>query len=164
MLVGYHPLPPCILHAGIIYHAVQRDRRPRSSLSTKAFTAQISCAMRWWPSKLGYQRGTLQRNSTFHTLHELEAIPGRLKKALQVMRPSNTSQVIQGLLEMHFLPRKEVLLISPVSFRRKLLKAEREFFVYPCWRISLAGGRLKHAQFAWSTRRCPSCFFPRLKD
>jgi glutamine---fructose-6-phosphate transaminase (isomerizing) len=69
---------PRATHAGSYTHA-----GPEIGVaSTKAFTAQIS-VLAMMALKLGYQRGTLPENRYIQLLNELEAIPGKVEKALQ---------------------------------------------------------------------------------
>jgi glucosamine--fructose-6-phosphate aminotransferase (isomerizing) len=68
---------PRATHAGSYTHA-----GPEIGVaSTKAFTAQIS-VLAMMALKLGYQRGTLPENRYIQLLHELEAIPSKVEKAL----------------------------------------------------------------------------------
>jgi glucosamine--fructose-6-phosphate aminotransferase (isomerizing) len=68
---------PRATHAGSYTHA-----GPEIGVaSTKAFTAQIS-VLAMMALKLGYQRGTLPENRYIQLLHELEAIPAKVEKAL----------------------------------------------------------------------------------
>ncbi|MCR9082945.1 MAG: SIS domain-containing protein, partial [Cyclobacteriaceae bacterium] len=65
-------------HAGSYTHA-----GPEIGVaSTKAFTAQIS-VLAMMALKLGYQRGTLPEGRYIQLLHELEAIPSKVEKALE---------------------------------------------------------------------------------
>ncbi|WP_439488641.1 glutamine--fructose-6-phosphate transaminase (isomerizing) [Algoriphagus sp.] len=69
---------PRATHAGSYTHA-----GPEIGVaSTKAFTAQIS-VLAMMALKLGYQRGTLTESKYVQLLHELEAIPGKVEKALE---------------------------------------------------------------------------------
>lgn len=69
---------PRTTHAGSYTHA-----GPEIGVaSTKAFTAQIS-VLAMMALKLGYQRGTLTESKYIQLLHELEAIPGKVEKALK---------------------------------------------------------------------------------
>lgn len=69
---------PRMTHAGSYTHA-----GPEIGVaSTKAFTAQIS-VLAMMALKLGYQRGTLPENRYIQLLHELEAIPSKVEKALK---------------------------------------------------------------------------------
>ncbi|MCE7056008.1 glutamine--fructose-6-phosphate transaminase (isomerizing) [Algoriphagus sp. AGSA1] len=69
---------PRATHAGSYTHA-----GPEIGVaSTKAFTAQIS-VLAMMALKLGYQRGTLTESKYVQLLHELEAIPGKVEKALK---------------------------------------------------------------------------------
>lgn len=69
---------PRTTHAGSYTHA-----GPEIGVaSTKAFTAQIS-VLAMMALKLGYQRGTLTESRYIQLLHELEAIPGKVEKALE---------------------------------------------------------------------------------
>jgi glutamine---fructose-6-phosphate transaminase (isomerizing) len=64
-------------HAGCYTHA-----GPEIGVaSTKAFTAQIS-VLSMMALNLGYQRGTLSESEYVQLLHELEAIPAKVEKAL----------------------------------------------------------------------------------
>lgn len=66
-------------HAGSYTHA-----GPEIGVaSTKAFTAQIS-VLTMMALKLGYQRGTLSENRYMQLLSELETIPSKVEKALQL--------------------------------------------------------------------------------
>ncbi|HSJ66597.1 MAG TPA: glutamine--fructose-6-phosphate transaminase (isomerizing) [Anditalea sp.] len=65
-------------HAGSYTHA-----GPEIGVaSTKAFTAQIS-VLTMMALMLGYQRGTLAESKYMQLLNELEAIPGKVEKALE---------------------------------------------------------------------------------
>ncbi|WP_339866835.1 glutamine--fructose-6-phosphate transaminase (isomerizing) [uncultured Algoriphagus sp.] len=69
---------PRATHAGSYTHA-----GPEIGVaSTKAFTAQIS-VLAMMALKLGYQRGTLPEGKYVQLLHELEAIPSKVEKALK---------------------------------------------------------------------------------
>lgn len=69
---------PRATHAGSYTHA-----GPEIGVaSTKAFTAQIS-VLAMMALKLGYQRGTLPENRYIQLLHELEAIPAKVERALK---------------------------------------------------------------------------------
>ncbi len=66
-------------HAGSYTHA-----GPEIGVaSTKAFTAQIS-VLTMMALKLGYQRGTLSENRYMQLLSELETIPSKVERALQL--------------------------------------------------------------------------------
>ncbi|MGY6558696.1 MAG: glutamine--fructose-6-phosphate transaminase (isomerizing) [Nitritalea sp.] len=66
-------------HAGSYTHA-----GPEIGVaSTKAFTAQIS-VLTLMALKLGYQRGMIAETRYMELLHELETIPGKVEKALQL--------------------------------------------------------------------------------
>ncbi len=66
-------------HAGSYTHA-----GPEIGVaSTKAFTAQIS-VLTMMALKLGYQRGTLPESKYIELLNELEAIPGKVERALKL--------------------------------------------------------------------------------
>jgi glucosamine--fructose-6-phosphate aminotransferase (isomerizing) len=68
---------PRATHAGSYTHA-----GPEIGVaSTKAFTAQIS-VLAMMAMKLGFQRGTLPESRYIQLLHELEAIPAKVEKAL----------------------------------------------------------------------------------
>ncbi|WP_194774974.1 glutamine--fructose-6-phosphate transaminase (isomerizing) [Pararhodonellum marinum] len=68
---------PRATHAGSYTHA-----GPEIGVaSTKAFTAQIS-VLTMMALMLGYQRGTLTESRYIQLLHELEAIPAKVEKAL----------------------------------------------------------------------------------
>lgn len=70
---------PRATHAGSYTHA-----GPEIGVaSTKAFTAQIS-VLTMMALKLGYQRGTLPENRYMQLLSELETIPAKVEKALQL--------------------------------------------------------------------------------
>ncbi|EKB47891.1 glutamine--fructose-6-phosphate transaminase (isomerizing) [Cecembia lonarensis] len=70
---------PRATHAGSYTHA-----GPEIGVaSTKAFTAQIS-VLTMMALKLGYQRGTLPENRYMQLLSELETIPSKVEKALQL--------------------------------------------------------------------------------
>jgi len=70
---------PRATHAGSYTHA-----GPEIGVaSTKAFTAQIS-VLTMMALKLGYQRGTLPENRYMQLLGELETIPSKVEKALQL--------------------------------------------------------------------------------
>lgn len=69
---------PRATHAGSYTHA-----GPEIGVaSTKAFTAQIS-VLAMMALKLGFHRGTLPEDRYIHLLHELEAIPAKIEKALE---------------------------------------------------------------------------------
>lgn len=79
---------PRATHAGSYTHA-----GPEIGVaSTKAFTAQIS-VLAMMALKLGYQRGTLPEGKYVQLLHELEAIPGKVEKAL---KSNNAIKYIAG--------------------------------------------------------------------
>ncbi|EIM77185.1 glucosamine--fructose-6-phosphate aminotransferase [Nitritalea halalkaliphila LW7] len=66
-------------HAGSYTHA-----GPEIGVaSTKAFTAQIS-VLTLMALKLGYQRGMIAETRYMELLHELETIPGKVERALQL--------------------------------------------------------------------------------
>ncbi len=66
-------------HAGSYTHA-----GPEIGVaSTKAFTAQIS-VLSMMALMLGYQRGTLPEGQYIQLLHELEAVPAKVEKALEL--------------------------------------------------------------------------------
>ncbi|MGY6741849.1 MAG: glutamine--fructose-6-phosphate transaminase (isomerizing) [Cecembia sp.] len=70
---------PRATHAGSYTHA-----GPEIGVaSTKAFTAQIS-VLTMMALKLGYQRGTLPENRYMQLLGELETIPSKVERALQL--------------------------------------------------------------------------------
>ncbi|WP_291777087.1 glutamine--fructose-6-phosphate transaminase (isomerizing) [Cecembia sp.] len=70
---------PRATHAGSYTHA-----GPEIGVaSTKAFTAQIS-VLTMMALKLGYQRGTLPENRYMQLLSELETIPSKVERALQL--------------------------------------------------------------------------------
>ena len=70
---------PRATHAGSYTHA-----GPEIGVaSTKAFTAQIS-VLTMMALKLGYQRGTLPENRYIQLLSELETIPSKVERALQL--------------------------------------------------------------------------------
>jgi len=50
--------------------------------STKAFTAQLA-VLTMIALKIGYQKGTIDRNRYLHLLNELDAVPGKVAEVLQ---------------------------------------------------------------------------------